>query len=401
MHNQLPKDLLLTLDKLAETGKAINDPPYILGGFVRDWLWGFPIEDVTDIDVITQYGKSDEFLDDISARFGLGMPIQYDFTETKKILIDGYKFELQSPTNLNVHYPIEDDLRKMEIPVTFFNKNIYERDFTINCICYDIINKQIIDLTGGIDDLLVNRLIKTPIATKHAMEYNPLIILRAIRFALQFKLTPEKEFRQLLPYGISLLPKLLEKRSKRFVEHVITEIFSYGEDDADKIFRFYGLYDLLPIPKELKRNKVKKDMGIIYQANSQQQLMSFEVDNFNKIVKIGCTTFDLQKEENKNTLELALSDLYINNKIDQNYKIHFINEESPTFKLSEVEKIFDKTLKPNWYKFAISSLPDKAKIYDRYQRRSEYKHRKRREEKRNRIDKIKTWREISGLARSK
>jgi tRNA nucleotidyltransferase/poly(A) polymerase len=387
MLSQLPNDLLDAFAKLAESGAAIGDKPYIVGGFVRDWIYGLPIEEVNDMDVITEFGNSEALVTDLTNRFGLGEPIQYDFTQTKRLIINGYIFEFQSDLNPNVHFPIEGDLKKMGIEVNYFNKNIFERDFTIDSICYDVTENEIVDLTGGAEDLLINQLIKTPIEAKKAIEYNPLIILRAIRLALEFNLTPEKSFREMMPYGVQLLRDVEQKRSTKFIQEIIRDIFSYDEVKADKIFNFYGLYDILPMPKELMDRKVKSDMGIVYQAQSDN-LLSIEIDNNAKVVKVGFIYSDIENEENKNAMDKAIADLYLNEKIDRDYAIKFLGDSHAMYKLSEIGNIRNAVADKNWYKIAQSNIH----LYDRHQRRQEYRNRKRREQKRDRIDKIKSWR---------
>ena len=390
MIRPLPNDLMEAFAKLAETGAAVGDKPYVVGGFIRDWLYGLPIEEVNDFDIITEFGKTDVFVDDLCNRFGLGEPIQYDYSKTKRLIINNYIFEFQSADNPNVHFPIENDLIQMDIEPNYFNKNIFERDFTIDCICYDIMEHSVIDLTGGVEDLLINGLIKTPIKAVKAIGYNPLIILRAIRLALEFKLSPDKEFKEAIPFGIQLLPGAVEKRSEKFVQGMIRDIFDYNPEDAEKIFRFYGLYEILPMPSELMDQKVKSDMGIVYQANSEDDMLSIEVNDNDKVLKLGFTSYDVLEESNKVALHKAISDLYLDGVITKEYNIKLLGEKTPTCNVENILKLNEASIEKDWYRTAQANIH----LYDRHQRRQEYRNRKRREQKRDRIGKIKSWRDF-------
>ena len=392
---EFPPELQDAFSKLLEASQAAGDKAFVIGGFVRDWLSGFSLEDIKDIDVITELGKSDEIINYLVDKFGLGKPITYDFTGTQRLLINNFVFEFQSPTNINVHFPIQPEMEKMGIPITFLNKNIFERDFTIDCICYDISDGMILDLTDGMEDLFDNRLLRTPIDPKKAIEFNPLIILRAIRLALEFNLTPAKAFKELMPYGASLLPNVLQERSERFVQGIIQDIFDVDYEKAEKIFSFYNLFDILPMPKTILDRKVKNDMGIVYQASNDTDLLSIELDKENKKIKIGLRDKDLVHAEVREGLSEALCDLYLNNEIDEDYSLNFMGQKTPSTLFKDAGSLLRLASGESWYRMAAVSTPN-VRLYDRHQRRQEYRSRKRREQKRDRVDKIKSWRNFMG-----
>lgn len=384
MYDKLPDNVKNIFAKLAESGRAVGDRPLIIGGFVRDWLYGLPIDEIFDFDVITENGNIDGIINDFVTRFGLGQPVEYEYTGTKTIFLDGHKIEFQSPINENVHFPIEDELIRMGIEVNFLNKNIYERDFTINTICLDVIDKKILDVTGyGVDDLLKNRILRTPIDAKKAVEFNPLIVLRGFRFMLEFDLKPESSYARVIPYGVKLLSRVTEERSDRFIKSIVRDIFSYDEDRADEIFRHYGLYDIIPIPSDIMERKVKNDMGIKYLAS---------YDIIHKIagdkVILALDFDDLYNKEVQRNIKKLASKLFINDQIKINTPFIISGQQNMLFSIENIKEAFDVLQKNKLTTFAQTG----NFLYDRYKRRKEYRDRKRREKKRDRINKLKMWR---------
>ena len=387
---KLNKDITAAFEKLAESGKAVGDKPYIVGGFVRDWIYGLELEDVNDFDVISELGKTDEIIEDMAMRFGLGAPVEYGYTGTKKLIIEGYTFEFQSANNPHVHFPIEPDLEAMGIEVNYFNKNIYERDFTIDTLCYDVIEKKIVDLTGnGVEDLVDNHLLRTPIDPRKAIEYNPFIILRGFRLCLEFGLQPEEKYKQLIPYGVQLLPKAIEERSEKFAKGIIRDIFEYDFDKATELFAFYGLYNVLPVPKDILDKKVKNDMGIKFQA---ENLFSLEVNDAEKTIRVGFTTSDLNEPEKMEALQRAIADMYLHEAINEEYQLIMLGQEKGFCMVAELGAMIKKACTKDWYRIVVAQT--NIHLYDRFQRREEYRNRKRREQKRDRIGKFKSWRDF-------
>jgi len=382
----LPQNLVDAFQKLAQSGKAVGDYPLIVGGFVRDWLLGVPVEDIQDFDVISREGKMEAILQDFSKRFGLGEPIVYEYTGTKKIVCNGYNFEFQSIDNPHVHFPIEGEMQRLGIPITFLYKNIYERDFTIDTMCYDVINEKFLDVTGqGYDDLIKNKVIRTPIPARSAIEFNPFIILRMMRFQLEFELEPTEDLKKEIPYGIGLLPQATADRSERFVENLVRDIFDIDNEKADAMFKKYKLYDTIPIPHEIFDHSIKRQMGIKYMAASN---VLCSLDKTANKLQLCLAYQDLLNTDIKNNLQQALASLYIQDLIDSTTAIDLLDSQLGTVSTVKDHLYLEDT--KSWYKTAYNN----THMYERIQRRKEYRNRKRREQRRDRISKIKSWKDF-------
>jgi hypothetical protein len=390
---EFPPNLKAAFQKIAVSGEAIADRPLIVGGFVRDWLLGVAIEEVHDFDVICEQGKTIDLVNDLSQRFGLGAPVKYDYTGTSRLLIDGYSFEFQDPQNPHVHFPIENELMEMGIKPTFLAKNIFERDFTVDCLCYDVASNKVLDITNmGVDDLLKNKVIRTPIEARKAVEFNPIIILRMIRFMIEYGLEPVPELEQSIPFGVSLMPRASQERSEKFIKKLVTQTFDLDYDLATELYTRFNLWGNVPMSKELMDRKVKSDMGIKFQA------MSVTVNPADNSMTFGIFKSQLNEPKYRVAVQEAIADLYINDAVNEETRMVFLGGEALSMSgFSDVKN----RMEYNSLKQAQRAYPgnpvNSFRLYERYQRRHEYRQRKRREQSRDRVGKIKSWRDFRSL----
>lgn len=132
---------------------------YLVGGAVRDWMLGRP---VNDYDIVVEADPL-SFAREVGFRLGL-RPFQLGKDQTVNFrIVDGdrvYDFsQLRGRT-------LEDDLKK--------------RDFTINAMGYDVAAHKVIDPLDGRQDL---HLKCVRLVSKNAVTSDPLRMLRAFRFA--------------------------------------------------------------------------------------------------------------------------------------------------------------------------------------------------------------------------
>jgi len=131
---------------------------YLVGGMIRDFFLG---EKSADRDITIKGAKE----------FALNIAKQYDATF---ITLDNenniYRVVLKDKEN----YLDISELRGDTI-----EKDLYQRDFTINAVAFDLKENKFIDVTGGIDDIKNKQL--RSIKEENFVD-DPLRILRAFRF---------------------------------------------------------------------------------------------------------------------------------------------------------------------------------------------------------------------------
>ena len=205
---------------------------YLVGGTVRDYLLNIPLD---DMDVVTDATPSDMkvFLPEanyVFERFG-----------SVSLKLDGVKFDI---TTLREEETYEDSRHPLQIKfVKDLSIDVQRRDFTVNALYMDD-NFKVIDLVGGINDLgnKIIRMIGNP--DKRLLE-DPLRIIRALRFSLDYGFEIEAELKQSIYRNISLLEKLnIEK-----IKQDIKKIKCLDKEKISKKFADYNIKHLLDVLK--------------------------------------------------------------------------------------------------------------------------------------------------------
>ena len=204
---------------------------YMVGGTVRDYLLGLPLD---DMDVVTDATPDDirKFLPDASyvfARFG-----SVSYKPQKKV-----KFDI---TTLREEKGYEDARHPDKIHfVKDLSIDVRRRDFTVNALYMDA-NLKVIDYVNGQKDLKNHVLRVVGVADKRIKE-DPLRIIRALRFSVDYDLKIDEELDKAIRNNISLLNKLnIEK-----IHQDIRKIKSSNKEQIIAIFEEYDIKHLLDV----------------------------------------------------------------------------------------------------------------------------------------------------------
>jgi len=177
-----PNELNIIFEKLHK----YHIKPIIVGGFVRDSLLKIPSKDI-DIEL---YGiNSLKKVEKILSQFGKVNSVGKSFGVCKLIFNDlDLDFSLpRSDSKVHSgHKGFEIDIN----PFLDFKDASSRRDFTINSIGYDLINKKIVDPHNGISDLK-DKILKAVDLNKFGED--PLRVLRAVVFSSRFELKIEED----------------------------------------------------------------------------------------------------------------------------------------------------------------------------------------------------------------
>ncbi len=190
---------------------------YFVGGAVRNVLLG---EKVTDSDIATSAPTKQvaSILKMNGAKFSLvnekfGVVVAYN--DTKKIEITTFR---------------KDHYADTRFPKITFAKDAktdsLRRDFTINALYYQPARRKgfpkILDFHEGLEDIK-KRQIKFIGNAQKRIEEDPLRIVRAHRFALQYNLEFEKETLAALQKNINLLKKVSKARVEREINSTASQ----------------------------------------------------------------------------------------------------------------------------------------------------------------------------------
>ena len=174
---------------------------YMVGGTVRDYLLGL---ELFDMDVVSNATPEDmkKFLptaDYTFARFGSVKykldDVKFDITTLRKET--GY-IDSRHPNKIEFCGSLEEDVKR--------------RDFTINGLYMDN-NLRVYDFVDGQLDLQ-NKVIKMIGDPKKRIKEDPLRILRALRFSLEFDFSIDENLENAIKNNIDLLKKLNQEKIK-------------------------------------------------------------------------------------------------------------------------------------------------------------------------------------------
>jgi poly(A) polymerase len=216
-NSSLPKEFLHELATnrifklVAQAGKELNQPVYIIGGYVRDLLLNRVSK---DIDFVTA-GSGIALAERVSKllhtkhlsvfkNFGTAM-IKYHDWELEFVGARKESYQRDSRKPIVEDGSLEDDQNR--------------RDFTINALAISLNENDfgaLIDPFDGINDLN-NKTIRTPLSPDVTYSDDPLRMLRAIRFAAQLGFQIEAE-------SLASIQRMAERISIISKERITDEI---------------------------------------------------------------------------------------------------------------------------------------------------------------------------------
>ncbi|WIB26499.1 CCA tRNA nucleotidyltransferase [Curtobacterium sp. MCSS17_015] len=175
-----------TVDVLARAFAAAGHELALVGGPVRDAFLGRP---VTDLD-FTSDARPDTILRiveplasatwDVGRQFGtIAARVRGEQVEITTYRSDVYDGETRKP-EVTFGDTIEDDLLR--------------RDFTVNAMALRLPQRELVDVHGGVEDLLAERL-ATPQEARISFRDDPLRMMRAARFTAQLGFTVSDDVR--------------------------------------------------------------------------------------------------------------------------------------------------------------------------------------------------------------
>jgi len=200
------------LDKIFDKLIKNDAKPIIVGGFVRDSLLGINSDDI-DIEIynIASFDKLEEILQEFGDVNSVGKSFGVCKLSLKKYSLDFTLPRVDSKVSCG-HSGFDIKILKD----LDFKTAAKRRDFTINAIGYDIINKKLLDPFNGIDDLKSKSLKMVDV---NSFIEDPLRVLRAVQFCARFELKIDKKLFLLCTKMIEQ-KQLLELPKERIYEEI-------------------------------------------------------------------------------------------------------------------------------------------------------------------------------------
>jgi len=207
--------------KVVQTLIKAGYEAYLVGGCIRDLLLGY---EPKDFDIATnatpeQVHKTFKRSRIIGRRFRL---VHIMFSARKFIEVATFRAGKVKTSNSgtvvrdNYYGSLKDD--------------VFRRDFTVNGLYYDLVNSEVIDYVGGLDDLKAAeiKMIGNP---KERFEEDPVRMIRAVRFKVKLSAILEPKLSQDISSNAHLLAnippaRLYEEVIKLFHNENSIEVFN-------------------------------------------------------------------------------------------------------------------------------------------------------------------------------
>ena len=220
--------------------KDTSNKLYYIGGIVRDYLLNRESRDVD----ITYVGNAIEYC----SKFGKVIRVNPDFG-TIRVLVEGQEIDFASTRTES--YPKKGLLPKVKKLGVSLKEDIMRRDFTINALAMSVSTGEIIDYTGGIEDLK-NKTLR--VLYDESFIDDPTRIIRGLKFAMRFGFELESHTKELQDeYLNNINYNMSYKRVKKELE----ETFGCEDINNSAYVKFIqdGIYKLVT-PNAVNQAKV-------------------------------------------------------------------------------------------------------------------------------------------------
>ena len=225
---------------------------FIAGGYCRsrylNKLW-----EVNDIDVASAYEEQALQLGGIFASEELSTtPRFYQRTGTAMMEYTSefgtikVEFQGDSVNSYMYNQEVRDWIHNQNIEDVPLMHNIYGRDFTINSMIYSLHNGKMYDPTQRAQKDFDDEKIVSLLPPQLLIKYNPLAILRAIRFSMTYDFRIEAELSNAMKDGIEILQESLSQ--ERIMKDMVKILKINGPQGLDML-KHYGLDRILLNPE--------------------------------------------------------------------------------------------------------------------------------------------------------
>ncbi|MDX1686115.1 MAG: HD domain-containing protein [Saprospiraceae bacterium] len=255
-------------DLLAEAGKDLNVPVYIIGGYVRDKMLGIPCK---DLDIVCE-GSGIALANEVASRldpqpnvtiykrFGTAMlrhgDVEMEFVGARK---ESYRSHSRKP--IVEDGTIRDDQLRRDFTVNALSVSLNEHNFG-----------QIIDPFNGLQDLR-DKVLRTPLEPGKTFSDDPLRMMRGIRFSAQLGFTLSENTLDAIPRNKERIKIVSMERITGELEKILR---TPKPSTGFKLLFDTGLLEII-FPEMVRLHGVEKRNGISHKDNFYHTLQV--VDN--------------------------------------------------------------------------------------------------------------------------
>jgi len=210
---------------------------YVVGGYPRTIAMHNKVSEINDLDFSAAWPSQSLKVGGLLAeKLGVNNVKTLHRTQTISFTYKDLKLDFKgnfSPVQ------IREKMREHGLRSTPLNMDVYNRDFTMNMLVYDILSNKIYDVVSRSKQDIDEKVIRTIFDPNFIVKQNPLIILRALKFKVRygFDIAPELEMAMIENVPLLFDGSLTDARLMLEREKIVKE----GSKEAEKLFEEFGL----------------------------------------------------------------------------------------------------------------------------------------------------------------
>lgn len=227
----IPEELFTLAELMAAEGFAL----YAVGGLVRNALLELPI---SDIDICSAM-RPERMIELCKKRGFTVVPKGIAFGMVE-VHIGGLSFEhttfrSDSYAKGGAHRPTAISFSKTP------EEDAFRRDFSVNALYYNVLSGEVLDPTGGLEDLAAGLIRTTSKEPRTVLCDDGLRILRLVRFSAELGFNIEENSLETAKRLVNNLRDISAERIRDELNKILLADIKYGERSAEKVMHGLAL----------------------------------------------------------------------------------------------------------------------------------------------------------------
>jgi len=210
---------------------------YVIGNLPRDLILNKKISKINSLDFCSPYPTQCLKLGGLLAhRLNIAQSMYCPSNNTFSLEYKGIRLEFRDNYDPTA---IKDQLRELGIETNALNIEVYNRDFTINMLLYNVTNGKVYDPCKSSINDIKDKTIRTFLNPDFICKENPIVILRALKLKLRYNFQIDGALQVAM---IENAPLLFDGRySEEYLNIGKQEVIAENKIEAEKLFEEFGI----------------------------------------------------------------------------------------------------------------------------------------------------------------
>ena len=231
IQTHIPKELFSLAELMAAEGFSL----YAVGGLVRNALLELPLSDIDICSAMTP-----ERMIELCKKRGFtvvpkGMAFGMVEVHIGEHAFEHTTFRSDSYAEGGAHRPTAISFSKTP------EEDAFRRDFSVNALYYNVLSGEVLDPTGGLEDLAAGLIRTTSKEPRTVLGDDGLRILRLVRFSAELGFDIEENSLETAKQLVNNLRDISAERIRDELNKILLADIKYGEESAEKVMHGLAL----------------------------------------------------------------------------------------------------------------------------------------------------------------